>query len=374
MMRRALTPEAAGSRYWPDADPVPLLREAAAASERERASLHEAGLPAEKLPSVSFLAISGGGDAGAFGAGLLVGWTAQGTRPQFKMVTGVSAGALIAPFAFLGPRYDGVLTKLCTSINPSEIFHTRNLIAGLSADGIADDTPLAALISKLITPDMLADVAREYRAGRLLLIATTDLDAGQRVVWNMGAIASSPDPRAPGLFRKVILASMAVPGLFPPVMIDVEVDGRRYQEMHVDGGVMSQVFLPLSLFVQRSHDPREYGRRERHVYVIRNGLIDSHWQVVARRTADVARRALDALIEVQGLNDLNRLEFDAQQEGEDFNVAFIDDAFNYPHRDDFAADYIRQLFDYSYQLAVRGDAWRRGIPRLTWSGDIGTNN
>jgi predicted acylesterase/phospholipase RssA len=272
---------------------------------------------------------------------------------------------LIAPFAFLGAGYDDVLRKVCGSIGPKDIFHLRNLVSALTGDGFADNRPLAGLIARYVTAGTLADIAREYAKGRLLLIGTTNLDARQRVVWNMGAIASSEDPRALTLFRQIMLASTAIPGIFPPVLIDVEVDGRRYQEMHVDGGVMNQVFLLPPQFVRGIEAARARDRRERHVYVIRNGTMEGKWADVSRRTTTVARRALGSLIEAQGVNDLYRLEVAARQDREEFHFAFIDGDFHYPHKSEFDADYIQHLFEYSYQLAAHGYAWRSQLPNAT---------
>jgi predicted acylesterase/phospholipase RssA len=359
---RAVTPEAPTSRYWPALDILQMLHVAVESDIRERAMLLKNGRPAEHLPPANFLAISGGGDLGAFGAGLLIGWTEHGQRPEFKLVTGVSAGALIAPFAFLGPNYDDVLRTVCTAIGPRDIFHARNLLAAISSDAFADNSPLAAIIAKYVTWEVLASVAREYAKGRLLLIGTTNLDARQPVVWNMGEIASSADPRSLDLFRKVMLASTAIPGMFPPVMIDVEIDGRRYQEMHVDGGVMTQVFVAPPTLVQELTDPTGPYARERHVYVIRNGSVEPRWLSVERRTTKVARRALETLIYAQGINDLYRLEVAAEREGEDFNVAYIDAKFNYPHPTEFAPDFVRHLFQYSNSLAARGYPWHKALP------------
>jgi predicted acylesterase/phospholipase RssA len=362
---RAVTPEAPRSRYWPELDMHPMLQDAAASDDRERAMLIRTGRSAEHLPPANFLAISGGSDLGAFGAGLLVGWSEHGQRPQFKVVTGISAGALIAPFAFLGSKYDAVLTTVCNSIRPRDIFHARNILAALTGDAFADNSPLAAVIAKYVTRKTLASIAREYAKGRLLLIGTTDLDAGQPVVWNMGEIASSKDPRALELFRKVMLASTAIPGIFPPVMIDVEVDGKRYQEMHVDGGVMTQVFLAPANLVQDLNNPSGSYARERHLYVIRNGAMEPGWSSVERRTTHIARQALETLIYAQGINDLYRLEVSAEREGEDFNVAYIDAKFSYPHPRSFAPDFVRHLFQYSNSVSAHGYPWRKALPDLS---------
>lgn len=349
-------------RFWPNISLDPLFKDAADANDRERADFALRGLPTAHLPPASYLAISGGGDAGAFAAGILVGWTRRGNRPEFKVVTGVSAGALIAPFAFLGSRYDNVLHDVAVSIGPKDVFHVRNYLSALWSDAFADDGPLAEMIEKYVTGGVLADVAKEYARGRVLLVGTTDLDSGQPVIWNMGAIASSDNPDAPKLFRKIMLASASIPGIFPPVMIDVLIDGTPYQEMHVDGGVMNQVFLFPPAFVPGVVAKRSLDVRERTVYIVRNGRIDATWQSVARRSTSVARRALDGLIDAQGINDLYRLEVVARQEGEDFNLAYIGNDFSYPHKTMFDSEYLRHLFQYAFELAAEGNPWRKSLP------------
>ncbi len=201
------------------------------------------GAPRAALPVVDVLAVSGGGEDGAFGAGVLTAWTRTGTRPEFRLLTGVSTGALTAPFAFLGPAYDARLEEVYTRLAPSEVLRKRCLTAAIFNDAIFDTAPPFATISRILDEAMLADIAREYGRGRRLLVGTTDLDARRPVIWNLGAIAASGSPRALDLTRRLLLASAAIPGAFPPVMIDVEADGRRYQEMHVDGGATAQMFL-----------------------------------------------------------------------------------------------------------------------------------
>jgi hypothetical protein len=354
-------------RYWPELDIAPMLRDGVAAIDREKTDLLRAGKPSDMLPPEYALAISGGGDAGAFGAGLLVGWSESGTRPEFKIVTGISAGALIAPFAFLGPKYDDVLRQAGGMIGPKDVLRWRNWLSGVLGDGFADDSPLVAIIGRYITVDFIKEVAEEYAKGRVLLIGTTDLDAARSVVWNMGAIASSSNPGALDLFRRVLLASASIPGIFPPVMIDVAVDGRPFQEMHVDGGVKTEVFMFPPLFFSGLKAQGRFENRKRHIFVIRNGRLDPQWESTARRTNAVARRALRTLIDEQGVDDLRRLYADAQEAGEDFNLAYIDDTFAYPHRRQFAPDYMRELFSYSYGLSRMGYPWKQTPPLPNWS-------
>ena len=242
------------------------------------------------LPGAVYLAISGGGDKGAYTAGLLNGWTAAGTRPEFKLVTGISTGALIAPFAFLGEKYDATLTEVYTTIAPEDVLKPRGLIAGIFSDAMADNAPLWVLTRKFMTADVLREVAAEYAKGRFLFIGTADIDARRPIIWDMGKIASYGTPEALDLFVSVMMASASIPVGFPPVMIDVEVDGKHYQEMHVDGGTMSQVFAyPASI---RVNETLAVGvARERTLYVIRNARLDPDWAQVERRTMNIAGRA-----------------------------------------------------------------------------------
>ena len=259
-------------------------------------------------PTARFLAISGGGDNGAR-LWLLVGWTEAGDRPEFQVVTGVSTGALIAPFAFLGPAYDKQLRDLYTTISADDVFTSRGLIGGIFDDAMSDTTPLWNLISKYVDEPLLAAIAREYQKGRMLLIGTTDLDAERGNIWNIGAIAASGHPGALDLIRKILRASSAVPAIFQPVMIDVELDGKHYQELHVDGGAFAQMFLYLP-----SIDIQKIAKRERKAYLIRNAREDPEWADVERRTLSIAGRAVSTMIHTSGSNDLLRLYFVTQRD------------------------------------------------------------
>lgn len=314
--------------------------------------------------STYFLALSGGGDNGAFGAGLLVGWTKTGTRPAFDLVTGISTGALIAPFAFLGSKYDDLLQHFYTQISAKQIAKSRGLYDALFGDAVADSAPLKALIEQYMTDQLIDEVANEYEGGRNLLIGTTNLDAGSSVIWNMGRLAVKRSPEARKLFREVILASTSLPGAFPPVMFDVEAEGKRYQELHVDGGATAQVILyPTSLDV--GSEAKRLGlTRPRRLYVIRNARLTSEPVQVERRTTSIAGRAITSLITTQGVGDLNRLFLLARVEGMDFNLAYIPSSFDFPHPAEFDQPYMRALFDFGYQQAVNGYKWQKVPPEL----------
>jgi predicted acylesterase/phospholipase RssA len=311
------------------------------------------------LGTAYYLAISGGGDNGAYGAGFLNGWTAAGTRPEFKVITGVSTGALIAPFAFLGPKYDYVLERVYTTTSQKDIFKARGLIKGVTSDAMADTAPLANVIATYATKELLDEIAAEYGKGRILLVGTANLDTLEPVVWNMTAIAASGDPGALKLFRSILLASASIPAAFPPVMIDVDVNGTTYQEMHVDGGTIAQVFLyPPSLNLGQS----TASNRERVLYVIRNARLDADWASVERRTLTIASRAIASLTRTQGIGDLYRIYATTQRDNIDFNLTYIPPTFNTPHREEFDTNYMRELYAVGRQLGQSPYQWQKYPP------------
>jgi len=330
--------------------------------EAERNYLNSQGQKGP-LPSSSFLAISGGGQNGAFGAGLLNGWSKTGTRPEFKLVTGVSTGALIAPFAFLGPAYDERLKSLYTSISMQDVARKRWALSAFWGDAMADTTPLWSLIRKYITQDLIDAIAVERNKGRRLLVATTNLDVRRSVIWNITEIAASKIPGSLELVRKILIASSAIPGTFPPVMIDVEVNGKAYQEMHVDGGTAEQVFIyPEALKLLRLY------RRERSLYIIRNARLDPDWAEVDRRTLPIALRAISCLIQNQGVGDLYRMYTIAARDHVDYNLAFIPPIFDVPHKSDFDTHYMRALFELGYRMSSVGHLFWYKEPPVLMSG------
>jgi hypothetical protein len=328
--------------------------------QREHANLAAQG-HSGPLPPASFLAISGGGGDGAFGAGLITGWTEHG-RPIFKVVTGISTGALIAPFAFLGPKYDNVLRQTYTTSTDASIFKKRSLIKGIMSDAMADTLPLQGIVRRIVTPEFLAEIAAEYAKGRLLLVGTTNLDAQRGVIWNMTALAASKDPDAPELFRKVLLASASIPGAFPPVMIDVTVDGKHYQEMHVDGGATAQVFIYPQRFHLKEISAEKGFDRQRTLYIIRNARLEPSWAHIDRRTMSIATNAISALIQSQGNGDLNRMYLTAGRDHLDYNLAYIPSDFTQVSKSTFDPVYMRQLFARGHDLAVKGYPWQKYPP------------
>ncbi len=334
---------AANGRFWPD-NPGPLVAE----------EVRLAGLRRGVACEVHMLAFSGGGDNGAFGAGLMIGWTERGDRPAFDVVTGISAGALIAPFAFLGPDYDDELTQVFTAVAPQDVLLLWRLSLPfqlLFGQALADTSPLYDLIARHANEAMLAAIAREYRRGRLLLIGTTNLDLQRPVVWNIGAIAASGHPGALGLFRGVLLASASIPGAFPPVMIEAEYQGRRFHEMHVDGGASMQVFLyPPYL------EPAGLWAGRRVVHVVRNGPMQMEAETTTLGVFSIARRSASTLLHFSGVGDIQRMRLLAQRDGMDFRLAHVARGFQADRREPFDTGYMRALFEHGRQAGLR-DSW-----------------
>lgn len=291
-------------RFWGDATPANLDRIVTTALQ-QRSQGAKPLLTARQR----FLAISGGGSDGAFGAGLLAGWTEAGTRPEFDIVTGVSTGALIAPFAFLGPRYDAQLRELNTQHGTADLITSQILTRLLGGSALADSAPFEALLAKYVTADLLRAVAKEHLSGRRLLVGTTNIDAQRSVIWDMGAIAASGRDEALPLFRRILQASASIPGVFPPVRINVRAEGQNFDELHVDSGITAHVFFLPSQIMLKSIDQRYGLSSARELYVIRNGRIGPEYQVVEASLTSVAGRSLSTLTKTQANGELEALFF-----------------------------------------------------------------
>lgn len=349
-----------GVRFWGD-EAGPELRDwVAQGLQRERARLRAEGVT--QLPPTSYLALSGGGPDGAFGAGILCGWTARGDRPAFRVVTGISTGALIAPFAFAGPEYDSVLREVYTKVHTNEILRLRGPVRGLLSDGLSSSEPLRRLIERHVDMAFLERVAAEYNKGRSLIICTTNMDAQRPVIWAMGVIASRGTPEALRLFRQVMLASASIPGVFPPVYIEVEAGGRTWREMHADGGVASQVFLYPASFSFRDVDAEFGSRRQRTAYVIRNGRLAPSYDAVPATTLPIAGRAISTLIKTQGVGDLYRIYLGCVRDDVGFNLAYIPDSFEARPAEMFDPVYMSALFELGKRLGRDGELWKQAPP------------
>lgn len=304
-----------------------------------------------------YLVISGGGRDGAFGAGLLVGWSEHGSRPDFQIVTGISTGALIAPFAFLGPEYDDELKEMYTRYSTRDLVQERGLLSLIRGDAASDFTPMRNLLAQYLNDDVIKLIAAEERKGRSLFIGTTNLDAARPVIWDITRIAGTQSEGAAELIRNVVLASAAIPGVFPPVLINVEAEGKRCNEMHVDGGVTSQLFLEQPGIDWKKVQERLQVEGRPKVYVIRNSKLRSRWETVPRRLVPILSRSLSTLIAAQGKGDLARIYIAAEEHGFEYYLAYIPDGFGVESQEPFDPVYMGALFELGYKLARKGYPW-----------------
>jgi len=310
----------------------------------------------------SVLALSGGGEHGAFGAGLLNGWSDTGRRPSFSIVTGISTGALMAPFAFLGSAYDQRLRALYTEMSFHRVL-SGSPVLGLFGEGLYNTRPLQQIVARQVDQAMLADIAAAHRQGRRLFVVTTNLDAQRPVLWNMGAIASSGRPNALELFRKVLRASASVPGLFDPVFIDSEANGHHFKEMHVDGGTVLEVLaIPLKLAAagRLGSAPRPPGR----LYIVINNNLEPAFAMTKPKTLSITARAFNTLVKSDFYDTILGSYLYAKKQGLQFNLAYIPNTFKVKSLELIDPNYMAALFEFGRARGRLGGSWEHLPPRL----------
>ena len=338
----ALVPGIPDARVWGDSD-------------REFARL----LPAVNGP---WLAISGGGSDGAYGAGVLTGWSESGTRPEFAVVTGVSIGALIAPFAFLGSRYDEELHKNFTTIGAADIFEDRS-----TRDSLFDYWPLKRVIEQRVTPALLSEIAAEHARGRRLFVATTNLDAGRRVVWNMGAIAARGEAGLK-LFRDVLLASSSIPGFFSPVPIEVEANGKKFHELHGDGTLTAPFFVvPDTMLSPRGTTRPPFDQ----LYIIVNSKLGPEFKMPDRNIPGILGRSIGVALTAALRAEVMLVYIGAQRHGITLRIAHVDPSFDHPSRGPFDGQYMQALYEVGVAAGKKGTAFGDTLPELSMHGSGG---
>jgi patatin-like phospholipase/acyl hydrolase len=347
MSTHAQVPQIENARIWAD-DP-----------RIANGGLWSPNMLSDNHAPVNMLTLSGGGAEGAFGAGFLAGWSKSGTRPKFSVVSGTSAGALLAPFAFLGPQYDPYLEQIFTQVRTSQLVK----VAGLSAifgDSVFSAKPLEKIIAHYVTPDLVASVAREHAKGRRLYVITTNIDTQRTAIWNMGAIASSPSPQSLELFRKVLLASASVPGVLPPQQIDVVHDGQSFSEMHLDGGVTANIMsLPESILKGglRANLPTKPT-----LYLLFNGKIGHEYKLVRPRTVSILERSFGTAIKAGSRQSIISAKQFAQTHGWQLKLAALSDNFGLSvHEARLDEKELKLLFEEGVRAGSRRDSWRDGL-------------
>jgi Patatin-like phospholipase len=313
----AIIPGVSDARFWADSEKDFL-----------------AALPATSGP---WLALSTGGGDGAFAAGLLNGWSESGKRPEFSVVTGVSTGALMAPFAFIGTAQDPGLKRAYTEYNAGDIFEDVK-----TPESLVDTWPLKRLIAKEVTPELLAQVAEAHRKGRRLFVATTNLDAHRGVVWNMGAIAGKGDEASLKLFRDILAASTAIPGLFPPVLIDVEVNGKKTQEMHADGGLSAQIFVAPESILNTSSTTKLPASE---LYVVANNRLTPEFQMTERSLISVLGSSISVGVQSMLRMNIDRAYGVAKRNSIPFYLSYPALAADQQGKGAFDNEFMKGLFD-----------------------------
>jgi predicted patatin/cPLA2 family phospholipase len=308
----------------------------------------------------NYLALSGGGADGAYGAGVLNGWTAAGTRPEFSIVSGVSTGALIAPFAFLGPANDAVLREIYTSGIAESLVDQSNILGVVFGSGLFGNARLRELIAQYVDQNMLAAIAAGYTKGRDLYIVTTNLDSQRTVIWNMGRIAAIGSPEALSLFRDVVAASASIPVVFPPVLIGAEANGHRFEEMHVDGGVTAPILTLPETFLLRTAS-LHHGQRMI-MYVLINDRIDREFELVPNGTLEIAARASASIVKTQLRSVLYETFASSRRSNIGFRLTYIGKEVPSSGSLEFRTSYMQALYQYGYTKAKGGAFWQRAPP------------
>jgi hypothetical protein len=318
-------------------------------------------------PRYNVLVLSTGGPYGAFSAGMLVGWSETGTRPQFDCVTGVSTGALVSVFAFLGPAWDAKLASVLSNLNAEKVYRMRRPLAMLRRSSFASTEPLQRLIEDTIDEELLTAVAKAHSSGRRLYVGTTNLETRRLAVWDLGAIASRGDAEALKLFRTILLASCSIPGFFEPVPIDVPVNGQSHTELHVDGGASAAMFLRLP---DGSQNLR--GRRPlvgSNLYIIVAGKLYADPGPVRPGFIPVAGSSISSLLYAEARGDLYRLFTATLVSGMKFQLAALPQDFtSSANNTSFGATEIKQLFEEGVRLGRSPNPWS-SLPQGSYAGN-----
>lgn len=318
---------------------------------------------------LTLLSLSGGGENGAYGAGLINGWYDAGNCPEFDIVTGVSTGSLIAPLAFIGVPYHEILKRAYTEVDANDILIKKSILGILNEpESLTDSTPLSKLIGYVCDEHIIAKVAEEHRQGRRLFVATTNLDKRTGVVWDIGAIANSGNPNSLNLIHQVLLASASIPIAFPPVLIDVTIGEETYDELHVDGGVVAQSFgsgLFYAKMREESGDPVPIEQ-----YVIRNGWLNPRFKLVKRNLGSITDSTFSTMVNMCGMNDIIRSYFTCKTIGADFHYIDIPENFDVETEGPFDKEYMRALYNVGYDFGKNSQQWMKVPPMVRHNREV----
>ena len=354
-----------GVGRWLPADQPKELAPQPMSNENESLSPASANLP--RRPQ-HILALSGGGMYGAYTAGVLNGWTKSGKRPTFDVVTGISTGALIGALAFLGPEYDGQMEQFYTTIRRRDIFTYRSWATVPFRDAVANTAPLRKILDTAITDEIVVAMAKAHKDGRRLYVGTTNLDTRRFVTWDIGAIACRPDVRASRkLIATILVASCSLPGVFPPQPIEVVVNGKKFTELHVDGGVVAPMFLPPSVFDAAVADPNKAATLQTpaQLYVIQAAKSYADGSPVESKILPVLGASAASIMMAQYRREVSNMYHMARVAGVDFRMLALSAEFPTPSNGlDFDRKEMNKLFDEGYRIAsgTQGPSWWNSPP------------
>ncbi|WP_040307607.1 patatin-like phospholipase family protein [Agarivorans albus] len=347
----------AGLRYW-DGESTEITEHNI---EQEYQSILDSRARNNGVGSdIYHLALSGGGVNGAFSAGVLNAWTANGDRPEFDLVTGVSTGAIVSVFAYLGSDYDSTLKNYYTETPMSSLFQVKSIWSLLRGEAVLDTAGFEDQVRSYIDADIVKQLAEQRAKGRLLVIGTTNLDNEKMSLWDVGKIAQVGSDEAITLIQNIIIASSSVPGAFPAKSIVIDDGQQRFEELHVDGGVSRQVFL----VPQWAYYNLPFERNPQHVFVIRNGLLKPHYQVTNNNLTDIGLRSISTIIRNQGIGDVEHIYHFAQHNQMSFRLAYIDNDFSKISDEAFTKEYMTSLYQYGYQKTIADSLWENVPPSL----------
>ncbi len=337
-----------------------LIRDVEAAFKAKGAGRHPAG-----ARPYQFLALSGGGLFGSYGVGVLCGWTESGTRPEFDVVTGISTGAIISTFAFLGPKYDAFLRDTVIDTAQKDIVRRLPLVAIPVLDSLYSSRPLEKSIEEQISDKLLCEVAQAHAKGRRLYVGTTSLDTRKLIIWDMGAIASQGTQEAYALYRKIILASSSIPGAFPAVKLPLEIDGIMYDELHVDGGVSDEVIFRgfmVGDLNRANGGTGAWAPPGSRLHVIVNGKLYSDPECVRRQLRKIVSVAAKSVLYGKGRDELYRIYLNCLETGVDFRLTAIPQGLPVKSGSlGLSREERQSLFDAGVKdgrQAATGDGWR----------------
>ncbi len=313
---------------------------------------------------LNILALSGGGANGAFGAGILIGLEESGQLKDYSIVTGISAGALMAPFVFIGGDAFSKMKEVMLNINDKSVLGKKNFLNTVFKDAFTDGEHLYQFIAEAFPEPMIEQIATQHRSGKRLFIGTTHFDSGELVIWNVGAIANSDMPNKSELIYKVLAASASIPGVFPPQFINVEHEGVIFEELHVDGGLATQVFFNPSNFDYQQISDSLGLETSPQLDIIRNGSLKAPYHSLRDKGLDLVAKSVSSLTLAQTRGDLYRMKYICEINNIDMQFTYMEQDFSYAKRtkDMFDEHYLLTIYKYGYHKATRGKPWVTELP------------